>query len=160
MGRAQSHRRRFAFGGEDDAGSCGELEHVVILNAGGTDAPSAEGPDPSALSLYGCGFGTTVNHVEIAHSGGNGINLRGGAALFSDAAVWDFARDGVVASNGYRGALRRLYVDAPTDARSALRSEGTWPRRRIGQHRVSHAPDRLLGDADGVGRPQPDEPAI
>ena len=127
-GAPESHRHRFAFGGEDDAGSCGELEHVVILNAGGTDAPSAGGPDPSALSLYGCGFGTTVNHVEVAHSGGNGINLRGGAALFSDAAVWDFARDGVVASNGYRGALRRLYVDAPSDARSALRSEGTWRR--------------------------------
>ena len=43
---------------------------------------------PVALGLYGCGVATNVSNVEVAHADGVGIELRGGAALVRNAAVW------------------------------------------------------------------------
>ena len=64
-----------------------------------------------ALGLYGCGVATNVSNVEVAHADGVGIELRGGAALVRNAAVWHVSRDAVSASGGYRGAMRNVFVD-------------------------------------------------
>ena len=85
-GYLPSHHKRFEYGGDDDGGSCGSLESLVIVNAGGGDSYSV--PKPVALGLYGCGVATNVSNVEVAHADGVGIELRGGAALVRNAAVW------------------------------------------------------------------------
>ena len=111
-----------AYGGDDDEGSCGRMEHVIVLNAGGSDTAT----DASAVGVFACGHRTRLSHVEVAHSAGNGVTFRGGTAFANDLAVWNAAKDGVRASNGYRGLMKRVYVDTPTNGRSALRAEGTW----------------------------------
>ena len=117
------HLKRFEYGGDDDGGSCGSLESLVIVNAGGGDSHSVT--KPVALGLYGCGVATNVSNVEVAHADGVGIELRGGAALVRNAAVWHVSRDAVSASGGYRGAMRNVFVDVDgAQPYSALRVEG------------------------------------
>ena len=122
-GYLPSHHKRFEYGGKDDGGSCGSLESLVIVNAGGGDSHSVT--KPVALGLYGCGVATNVSNVEVAHADGVGIELRGGAALVRNAAVWHVSRDAVSASGGYRGAMRNVFVDVDgAQPYSALRVEG------------------------------------
>ena len=110
------------YGGDDDEGSCGRMEHVIVLNAGGSDNAT----DASAVGVFACGHRTRLSRVEVAHSAGNGVTFRGGTAFASDLAVWNAAKDGVRASNGYRGLMKRVFVNTPTNGRSSLRAEGTW----------------------------------
>ena len=122
-GYLDSHFRRFEYGGDDDAGSCGSLENLVVLNAGGGDSGLVT--RPVALGLYGCGVATTLRNVEVAHADGVGIELRGGAALVRDVAVWSVTSHAVSASGGYRGAMRNVFVDVDgAESVSALRVEG------------------------------------
>ena len=122
-GYLDSHFRRFEYGGDDDAGSCGSLENLVVVNAGGGDSSSVT--RPVALGLYGCGVATTLRNVEVAHADGVGIDLRGGAALVRDVAVWNVTSHAISASGGYRGAMRNVFVDVDgAEPVSALRVEG------------------------------------
>jgi len=122
-GYLDSHFRRFEYGGDDDAGSCGSLENLVVVNAGGGDSSSVT--RPVALGLYGCGVATTLRNVEVAHADGVGIDLRGGAALVRDVAVWSVTSHAISASGGYRGAMRNVFVDVDgAEPVSALRVEG------------------------------------
>ena len=121
---------RFEYGGDDDGGSCGEVEHLIVVNGGGLDTtnwnPSLV-PTPVAVGLYGCGAGTSIKNLEVAHSGGVGLELNGGAALVKDVAVWATASDAITAKGGYRGVLKNAFVDVDGDEDiSALRVSGDW----------------------------------
>ena len=127
-GFLSSSEHKFEYGGDDDGGSCGSVENLIVVNAGGfVDNNSTTVPNPVAFGLYGCGVGTSIANLEVAHSGGIGVELRGGAALLKDVAVWATKGDGVVARGGYRGVLRNAFVDVDgASPRSALRVVGDW----------------------------------
>jgi hypothetical protein len=91
---------RGAYGGTDDASSCGSLKYVRIEFSGFEFSTDNE---LQALTLAGCGSGTTIDYVQAHRSSDDGFEVFGGKvdirhAVLSnnqdDSLDWDFGWTG------------------------------------------------------------------
>jgi hypothetical protein len=91
---------RGAYGGSDDASSCGSLKYVRIEFSGFEFSTDNE---LQALTLAGCGSGTTIDYVQAHRSSDDGFEVFGGKvdirhAVLSnnqdDSLDWDFGWTG------------------------------------------------------------------
>jgi hypothetical protein len=95
------------FGGQDDAGSCGELEFVRIEFAGGEVSP---GTFLNALTVAGCGAATRISHTQIHRGRDDGIEMLGGTAGLDHVVVSAVADDALDWNMGWRGTAQFLVV--------------------------------------------------
>jgi hypothetical protein len=94
----------------DPAGSCGKLRYVRIDFAGGSidDASLPAG----ALTLAGCGRGTTVDYVQV-HRATDGIGILGGTVGLRHVVVSNnFLGEAVEWSKGYSGTMQFIVAQS------------------------------------------------
>ena len=102
---------------EDSHDSSGVLRYVRVEFAGRGTLPEA----PTAgLELHGVGDGTTLDHVQVHASLGDGIVFRGGTAHCSYCVVSDALHDSLAWERGWQGSLQHLYVQQGSEGASAL----------------------------------------
>lgn len=99
-------RSRGLFGGRDPGSSCGVLDHVDIVYAGFELQANNE---LNGLTLGGCGNGTIVRDVAIAHTLDDGVELFGGAVDLERIQVLEPGDDGLDIDRGWSG--RAQFVD-------------------------------------------------
>ncbi|MEM6927341.1 MAG: hypothetical protein AAF602_10445, partial [Myxococcota bacterium] len=106
------------FGGPVDADRSGDLDYVVIAEAG----LASSGVDRAALNLEGAGRGTTIDHVQIFGSEDDCIQMLGGAAFVRHLACHGPARVGIDQDLGYTGEMQWALVRlGQTNGRIGLR---------------------------------------
>lgn len=94
----------------DPNGSCGSLRYVRIDFAGGSiDDPSLPA---GALTLAGCGAGTTIDHVQV-HRATDGVGLLGGTAGLRHVVISNnLLGEGLEWSAGYKGVMQFIVVQS------------------------------------------------
>jgi hypothetical protein len=92
----------------DSTDSSGVLNYVRIISAGlvGTNVKS------TALVLRSVGSGTTVSHVEVLDSAGDGVLLTGGTVNLDHIVVRRAQRDAIKWQFGYTGTLKYALLDS------------------------------------------------
>jgi hypothetical protein len=133
----------------DAAGSCGELRYVRVEFAGG-NLDEAANPG-AALTLAGCGAGTSVDYVQV-HRATDGVGLVGGTAGLMHLVVTANARgDSIEWTGGYRGDLQFLVAQSLGAATGLLgsNSENDPARQPVSAPRIYNA--LVAGSAPLVG---------
>ncbi|GAB3493734.1 hypothetical protein GCM10027341_09380 [Spirosoma knui] len=83
----------------------GTLQYVRIEYAGAAQ-PSGSAARLSGLSMYGVGSGTTINHVQVSHSGSDAFAWFGGTANVKNAVSYYSFDDDWSADWGYVGNMQ------------------------------------------------------
>ncbi|MEO0600636.1 MAG: hypothetical protein AAF211_04315 [Myxococcota bacterium] len=94
------------FGGPVDADRSGDLDYVIIAEAG----LASSGVDRAALNLEGAGRGTTIDHVQIFGSEDDCIQMFGGAAFVRHLACHGPEKVGIDQDLGYTGEIQWALV--------------------------------------------------
>jgi len=90
------------YGGMNDMGTCGSLEYVRIEFAG-----EPIGMDfVNGLSLFACGSGTTVSHVQIHRVADDGIEIHGGMVDLDHFIIGGAQDDSLDITWGWRGVAQ------------------------------------------------------
>jgi len=98
---------RAAFGGSDDAWSCGTLRYVQIQYAGYEFAVDKE---LNGLSVGACGSGTTLDYIQVHMGSDDGVELWGGTTNVRHLLVTGAGDDGFDWDNGWRGHAQFVIV--------------------------------------------------
>ncbi|MEL6356508.1 MAG: hypothetical protein AAFQ37_06185, partial [Bacteroidota bacterium] len=91
---------RFLMGGNDATDNSGVIRYVSIRHAGDEAFPDIELP---ALGLGGQGSGTTIDHVEVHSSFGDGVSIFGGTVSINYLAVSYCLDDAIDIDLGFQG---------------------------------------------------------
>ncbi|WP_420428689.1 hypothetical protein [Algiphilus sp.] len=103
---------RAAFGGRNDDGSCGVLDHVRIEFAGYELMRNVE---LNGLTLGGCGRNTIVRNVQVHRALDDGIEVFGGTVDLSRIVITGAHDDGFDWDMGWRGRVQHLIVQLHPD---------------------------------------------
>jgi len=98
---------RGMYGGRDDGSSCGALEYVRVEFASAEFNP---GQVRGAVTVAGCGDGTTLRHLQVHRARGDGIGLFGGTAGMDHVVVSGAGDDGIDWEEGWRGEAQFLVL--------------------------------------------------
>jgi hypothetical protein len=93
------------YGGALLTDSSGTMSHVQIRFAGGSVSAGIEGV---GLRVAAAGNKTTLDHIQVLASGGDGLSVYGGRANFSNLALAGAADDVLDTDFGYRGTIQFL----------------------------------------------------
>lgn len=100
------------YGGDDPAHDCGTLEYVRVEYAGAEFAPNNE---INALTMGGCGTGTTVHHVQTKYGLDDAFEWFGGT-MDAKYLVGTYSRDDYVdVQIGWTGRLQHVLAVAGKD---------------------------------------------
>jgi hypothetical protein len=98
---------RGAFGGTDEAGSCGMLQYVRIEFAG---FELSKDNELNGLTLGGCGTGTILRYVQVHMGEDDGIEIFGGGANLSNLVISRSGDDGLDWDRGWTGAAQFVVI--------------------------------------------------
>lgn len=96
-----------AFGGDDDAGSCGRLRYARIEFAG---QERARDDELNGLTLAGCGAGTIVEQVQVHRASDDGVQIVGGTVGLRQIVISRAGDDGMDWEAGWRGQAQFVVV--------------------------------------------------
>ena len=99
---------RGAFGGTDDASSCGALEYVRIEFAGEELSPMNE---LNGLTLGACGSGTTLSYLQVHRGKDDGIEFFGGSAGLDHVVITGASDDSLDCDMGWTGTAQFVVID-------------------------------------------------
>ncbi len=94
------------YGGTSDADRSGDLDYVVIAEAGYADSVL----DRAALNLEGAGRGTTVDYVQVLGSDDDCVQMLGGAAFVRHLVCLSPDQVGIDQDQGYTGEVQWALV--------------------------------------------------
>jgi len=109
-----------AYGGEDDAGSCGVLEYVRVEFAG---YALKQDEELNGLTFAGCGSGTIVDHVQIHMAKDDGVELFGGAVDLRHVLVTRAQDDAIDWDRGWHGTGQFIAVQQDEFGDNALEAD-------------------------------------
>ena len=155
---------RGAYGGTDDASSCGSLRYVRIEFAGAELSPDNE---LNGLTVAGCGSGTTLSYIQVHRGKDDGIELFGGTADLDHVIISGPSDDGLDCDEGWRGRAQFVVVhqfpgigDAAIECDGLGSDEDAAPRTSpsisnltlvgAGEGRVAVLREGFLGDIDNA----------
>mmetsp|Transcript_39176 Transcript_39176/g.122556 ORF Transcript_39176/g.122556 Transcript_39176/m.122556 type:complete len:1287 (-) Transcript_39176:462-4322(-) len=109
------------YGGTDEEDDSGELSYVRVWYSG---AIAGSDERVSGVTLAGVGRGTTVDHLEVAYSGANGVDFFGGTVDVKHLSVL-FCKDTAIAvGQGYMGRMQYVFSMVGADGRRAFEASG------------------------------------
>jgi hypothetical protein len=91
------------FGGSKDDDDSGSLSHLVIAESGGEFRPDEE---IQGLTLEGVGSGTSIDHVQVHHSGDDGIEWFGGTVNATHLLITGAQDDSFDMDLGFQGKIQ------------------------------------------------------
>lgn len=107
VGTAEGFANAPAYGGQDDADSCGSLAYVRVEWAG---FAIAEGSELNGITFYACGSSTSMHHVQVHMGADDGIEMFGGTFDADHLIVTGAEDDSFDCDQGYRGTLTDVFV--------------------------------------------------
>lgn len=108
-----------AYGGTDDAWSCGTMTFVRIEFAGYAVGDVAE---YNGLSLAGCGSNTLVDHLHIHQCADDGVQILGGTVNLKHILMTEVRKDGLDWEYGWRGRAQFIVINQGGDQENAMES--------------------------------------
>ena len=107
------------YGGNQDTGSCGNLQYVRIEFAGEDFEKDKE---LNGLTLAGCGSGTIVDYVQIHLGKDDGLEIFGGTVDVRHLVITRSQDDGLDLDKGWRGRGQFIVIqqDNSADSNSAM----------------------------------------
>ncbi len=119
VNRTPSPRRETGtYGGATDDDDSGVLRYVRIEFAGTELQPDEPLP---GLQLNAVGSQTTIDHVQIHRSNGDGIGLTGGTVNLKHAVISQTTDDGLDWSEGWTGKAQWVVVQSPQGEEASSR---------------------------------------
>ena len=94
---------RGAYGGTDDASSCGSLEYVRIEFAGAELSPDNE---LNGLTVAGCGSGTNLSFIQVHRGSDDGVEFFGGTANADHLVLSGIDDDSLDCDLGWTGSVQ------------------------------------------------------
>ena len=101
----------FVAGSSNMADNSGVLKYVDLLNSGIT---IEENKELNGLSLVGVGSGTTIDHLNVAKSDDDCIEIWGGTVNLSNVTVSECTDDQFDIDDGYSGTVTNLTINQTT----------------------------------------------
>ncbi|WP_299530851.1 hypothetical protein [Ulvibacterium sp.] len=95
------------YGGSDDADSSGNIDYLIIRDAGAVISGDSQF---NGLSLYAVGSGTTIDNVAIINGTDDGIEFFGGTVNVSNIYLENNLDDAIDWTEGWNGTLSTAYV--------------------------------------------------
>jgi hypothetical protein len=95
------------YGGSDPDGSCGTLRYARIEFAGFL---FGEDNELNALTVGGCGSGTTIDYVQTHRGADDGVEMFGGTADIKHILVTGTADDSLDWDQGWQGRVQNLAI--------------------------------------------------
>lgn len=145
-----------AYGGTDDASSCGILQYTRVSFAGFELTADNE---LNTITFNSCGLGTVVDHIQVHMGDDDGIEMFGGTWNGKYIVATGILDDGVDTDEGYRGKLQYLYThQGPTGGNYAYEQanynndHGATPQHHV---RIVNATLIGVGAANGTSSAGP-----
>lgn len=95
------------YGGTNASDDSGILQYVRVWYGGAVMIANNES---SGITFAGVGSGTTVDHIEVAYSLGDGVEFFGGTVNIKYMSVLCFRHDGIDIDHGYQGKIQFAFV--------------------------------------------------
>ena len=107
------------YGGNQDDGSCGNLQYVRIEFAG---EDLEKDKELNGLTLAGCGSGTLIDHVQVHLGKDDGVEIFGGTADIRHVVITRPQDDGLDLDKGWRGRGQFIVIqqDNSSDSNNAM----------------------------------------
>ncbi|GGG52942.1 hypothetical protein GCM10011414_23240 [Croceivirga lutea] len=110
------------YGGSEDTDSSGNINHLIIKNAGAKIDTDSE---YNGLSLYGVGSGTVINNIAIIDGLDDGIEFFGGTVDVSNIYLENNLDDAIDYTEGWNGKITNaLIVNTIDNFSSAIEADG------------------------------------
>ncbi len=95
------------YGGTDDADSSGNIDYLIIRDAGAVISGDSQ---YNGLSLYAVGSGTTIDNVAIINGTDDGIEFFGGTVSATNLYLENNEDDAIDWTEGWNGTINTAYV--------------------------------------------------
>jgi hypothetical protein len=117
-GIAEGFQGEVKYGGSDPTSSCGSLKYLRVEFAGFELTTDNE---LNAITFYGCGSGTVVDHVQTHMGDDDGFEMFGGGFDASHLVASGIGDDSLDLDQGFSGKLQHIFIHQdPADGNYAF----------------------------------------